>query len=247
MDYGIFAWATIYTIGKIEMNAITYFLFEWSPFFLLLSILLLFFFFILPFVVAIDFSRGKKWKIKLPYLLIALLFDLSITLIKLIPKSRFTYDILSILFISVFNILFFLFIRRAKRLKIAIWLLFFNLLIIFALDGAKKVATLCSCGDRFSVLAHTIKEKGDYAMAFEKYKSYKCPITGVPYEWARNPASADLDSNFDFMLFWEGKPHGIVFKWRRVAFMHGGQEVKLVPEQEFQKLLKEQQGETKQK
>ncbi|MEW6103664.1 MAG: hypothetical protein AB1630_07635 [bacterium] len=69
-----------------------------------------------------------------------------------------------------------------------------------------------------------------------------CPDTGALYKWSKKHYT--VNDSPDTMLFWCGKPHGLIFKWRNVKFIGGIQQV---PEGEFQKLLKEQQGETKQK
>jgi len=72
-----------------------------------------------------------------------------------------------------------------------------------------------------------------------KNKRLICPDTDAPYEWSKKRYTINDPPNN--MLFWCGKPHkGIFVKWRNVGFIGYG--IQRVPEKEFQRLLKEQQG-----
>ncbi|MEW6104666.1 MAG: hypothetical protein AB1630_12790 [bacterium] len=236
------------------MNTITNFILAHYIIGFLLFAILLISFLVILFIVANDLNRSKGWSLNVLSFLIAFLVIASIIISCWIFRSlQLPFVTINIFFFSIFNIIFFLFIQRFKRAYITILgLLFLNLLVIFSLEGCEIEGARHSCEDFLGGLRNTIelfaeREKYYPVEAKEVYHEdikIKCSFTKAPYEWTKNRYKIGDSPNL--MLVWDGKPHGFIFKWRNVIFV-GKREVKMIPEKEFQKLLKEQQGEIKQK
>ncbi|MEW6103817.1 MAG: hypothetical protein AB1630_08420 [bacterium] len=223
---------------------------------------------VFPFVLAYILSKKIKRlfsKILLftgsagAFLFIMYLYTLRYTHRFEIHNDKYTFDInlsilLSFFFYYGIGLLFCLKFKKNyfKVLSVAGFTLIFILWIIFYLEGKHRLSTFVGCySDRIVCVAATEYSRthngyypvqGDWVeiyggkFKFKLGKDLICPNTHIPYEWTQKRYRTTDNPNF--MLTWDGKPHGFIFKWRYVNFIGG---YKAVPEGEFQKLLKEQQ------
>jgi len=220
-----------------------------SVFGCLLFILLFIFFFILSFSIVLDISKKYKgWKPKLIVFLIALFWLLTILLTIFRNLEFFKIPFLNlpeIFLLSMYNTVFFLYLlQRFKRLYIAILgIILLNPLIIFSIEEWIAFGSLMSCESEHP--GYSVGTDKGYYPIHGEVEPRRCPITDVLYEWTRKRYSVNDDPSL--MLVWDGKPHGFIFKWRKVAFLGKrkgslDRNIRRIPEKEFQKLLKEQQG-----
>lgn len=80
-----------------------------------------------------------------------------------------------------------------------------------------------------------------YYLGYEEY--HGSPTSGFPYELTQKRYTTNDNPNL--MVAWDKESHGVLLRWRYVIFVGKGEpEMKIVSEQKFQKLLKQQQGET---